>query len=402
MVWPIKPVNVIIVEWLFVALATVFVTLRIYMRNYRNKHDFFHFTAGDWIIILTLVCFFATAACDTVMVTSGFSDERLSLDQTLEDPWSAYLKLDKARLRHLLKMLYASSMPYYLSLWGVKFYLVTLFYQLIPPATMPKQRIALHIITIFVISSCFVWLGLNIFWCIPISSNWEVEQPQDACVAYFAYDPYIVTVSLHTGTEIMIFSLPFSFLHVLRRNNKKQFYAASAVFAIGFVGVIITLGRVAYVFTAGSGPIIGMQQAWAAVEQSVGIIVCCLPAFKSLVLRKKSLGSGSRLVGSGSRSAHDSRRRSAPVAMGETGARPLEGRGGVIDPDASIMRVETFEQESRGRRGSLTSMLLPGGLSRKNSLNKVPSTATTGELAPAAERPRPQRKITGLETISDA
>ncbi|RVD87833.1 uncharacterized protein DFL_002041 [Arthrobotrys flagrans] len=363
MVWPIKPVNVIIVEWLLVGLATIFVALRIYMRNYRNKHDFFHFTASDWTIILTLLCFFATAACDTVMVTSGFSDERLSLDQTLEDPWSAYLRLNKTRLRQLLKMLYASSMPYYLSLWGVKFYLVALFYQLIPPATMPKQRIALHIITVFVISSCFVWLGLNIFWCIPIISNWEVEHPQDACVAYFAYNPYIITVSLHAGTEIMIFSLPFSFLHVLRRNNKKQFYAATAVFAIGFVGVIITLGRVAYVFTAGSGPIIGMQQAWAAVEQSVGIIVCCLPAFKTLAAGRER---------------------------------------GVIDPDASIMRVETFEQEGRGRRGSLTSMLLPGGLSRKNSLNKISSSATTGELAPTAERPRPQRKATGLETISDA
>ncbi|KAK6498954.1 hypothetical protein TWF481_011525 [Arthrobotrys musiformis] len=373
------------------------------MRNYRNKHEFFHFTASDWIIILTLVCFYATAACDTVMVTSGFSDERLSLDQTLEDPWSAYLVLDKKRLRELLKMLYASSMPYYLSLWGVKFYLVALFYQLIPPATMPRQRIALHIIAAFVVSSCFVWLGLNIFWCMPIHSNWEVEQPQDACVAYFAYDPYIITVSLHAGTEFMIFSLPFSFLHVLRRNNKKQFYAASAIFAIGFLGVVITLGRVAYVFTAGAGPIIGMQQAWASVEQSVGIIVCCLPAFKSLVLRRKSMGSGSRLVGSGSRHTHESRRKSAPgVPMDEPGVRPLEGRGGIIDPDISIMRVETFEREGKGRRGSLTSMLLPGGLSRMNSLSKVSSTATTGESVPAAERPRPQRKVTGLETISDA
>ncbi|KAK6352307.1 hypothetical protein TWF730_009137 [Orbilia blumenaviensis] len=373
------------------------------MRNYRNKHEFFQFTASDWIIILTLLCFFATAACDTVMVTSGFSDQRLSLDQTLEDPWSAYLKLDKVRLRELLKMLYASSMPYYLSLWGVKFYLAALFYQLIPPATMPRQRIALHVITAFVVSSCFVWLGLNIFWCTPISSNWEVENPRGACVAYFAYDPYIITVSLHTGTEIMIFSLPFSFLHVLRRNNKKQFYAASAVFAFGFVGVLITLGRVAYVFTAGAGPIIGLQQAWAAVEQSVGIIVCCLPAFKTLVLRRKSMASGSRSMGSASRSGHDSRRRSAPMAMEETNTLPLEGRGGVIDPDFSIMRVETFEQESRGRRGSLTSMFLP---SRRNSLSKVPSAATTtttvAELSPVAERPKPQRKITGLETINDA
>src|SRR4051812_17727561 len=95
----------------------------------------------------------------------------------------------------------------------------------------------------------------------------------------FRYAPLCYAIIRVLLTHIVVFGLPFFFLYILR-NNKKQFYAATAVFAVGFLGVVITTGRVAYVFTSGYGPIISLVQAWAALEQSVGIIVCCLPAFR--------------------------------------------------------------------------------------------------------------------------
>ncbi|KAJ6257457.1 hypothetical protein Dda_7241 [Drechslerella dactyloides] len=36
-----------------------------------------------------------------------------------------------------------------------------------------------------------------------------------------------------------------------------------------------------------------MAQAWSSLEQGVGIIICCLPAFKTLIERRFSCGTSS-------------------------------------------------------------------------------------------------------------
>ncbi|EWC43740.1 hypothetical protein DRE_07358 [Drechslerella stenobrocha 248] len=137
------------------------------------------------------------------MVEKGFSDGKLNLNRDLEDPESAYVLLTNETLEDLLKLLYFSTFPYYLSLWGVKLYLLILYYGIVVPGTFPSSRLLLHALSVLTGLTCIVWIGINMFWCLPVSENWDVGGVHRACVAYYARAPYIVTVSMHAGTEIL-------------------------------------------------------------------------------------------------------------------------------------------------------------------------------------------------------
>ncbi|KAK6530224.1 hypothetical protein TWF694_003588 [Orbilia ellipsospora] len=350
MAWPISTTGVIATEWLFFGLATLFVGLRVFMRNLHHGNSAFTIAPTDWIIVATLLSALVNVAVDTTLYSMGFKDPRLNLDYFMSDPWSAFLRLGPDTMDKIMKMLYASIVTFCLSIWGVKLYLIVLYYGIISPVTMPKQRILLHVVAGIVVSTFIVGLGVSLLWCIPVSRNWTYETDEPICINFFSYTPYLITVSMHIATEILIFSMPFSFLHILRRNSKKKFYAAAAMFSFGFFGVIISVCRMIYMFTGAFGSAtLSMINTLARLEQCFGIIVCCLPAFKNLILRRRSSASNSRKT-SGARSSQSgdsSKRRSVgPSEMGETS--PIEGRGGVNDPDLEIMRVDSFEHERDG------------------------------------------------------
>jgi len=100
-------------------------------------------------------------------------------------------------------MLLASSVPYYISLWGVKFALIFLYYDLFTPAVMPRKfRVLLHVLTAYICMTFVIVMIINIFWCEPLSNNWNVERPENACITYFEYDPYIISLAFHISSEV--------------------------------------------------------------------------------------------------------------------------------------------------------------------------------------------------------
>ena len=128
----------------------------------------------------------------------------MNLSPNRSNPLSAYVLLEPEQLKTLLKVLFSSLFTYYGSWWGVKFYILILYYKLVEPTTLPKHRIALHVLAALVIATCIVWVGLYICWCLPVRKNWDVNAtPGDRCVAYFARKPLVVTIGMHAGTEIL-------------------------------------------------------------------------------------------------------------------------------------------------------------------------------------------------------
>ncbi|KAF3162254.1 hypothetical protein TWF225_009556 [Orbilia oligospora] len=355
MVWWVKPIVVNILEWVFAGIATVFFLLRFYIRYYgvRGQPPHFSFKLSDWVLTITLICFYAANISDTVTVVLIDGVDRMNLSPNRSDPLSAYALLEPNRLRTLLKVLYSSLYPYYSSWWGVKFYILILYYKIVEPMTLPYHRLALHALTLLVFLTYFSWVSLYIFWCLPVSDNWNVyATPENYCVAYFSRKPFVITIGMHAGTEILIFAFPFSFLYLIRRISKQKFYAVTMMFGVGFLGVIISLSRVAYIVTSNHAPVIGIINAWGALEQCVGIIVCCLPAFKSLLKRRRSNNSGwdsSELVERtfNSDGAPESRGRSAE--SGDTlGCNSGSwNRSLPSDRQSVILRVDSFERISR-------------------------------------------------------
>ncbi|RVD83538.1 uncharacterized protein DFL_007924 [Arthrobotrys flagrans] len=291
MVWWVKPIVVNILEWVFAGIATIFFLLRFYMRYYGVRAQPPHSSSklSDWVLTITLLCFYATNISDSITIALINGVDRMNISPNRNNPLSAYALLEPNRLRTLLKVLYASLYPYYSTWWGVKFYILILYYKLVEPMTLPRHRIALHALALLVFMTYLTCIGLYIFWCLPVPENWNVHAtPEHYCVAYFSRQPFVISIGMHAGTEILIFAFPFSFLYIIKRISKQKFYAVTMMFGVGFLGVIISLSRVAYIVTSHYTPIIGVINAWGALEQCVGIIVCCLPAFKSLLKRRRT------------------------------------------------------------------------------------------------------------------
>ncbi|KAK6529862.1 hypothetical protein TWF281_009018 [Arthrobotrys megalospora] len=375
MVWWVKPIVVNILEWIFAAIATIFYLLRFYMRYYgvNGQRSHFSFKLSDWVLTITLFCFYAANIADSITVVYINGVDKMNLSPNRKNPLSAYVLLEPGRLKTLLKVLYASLFPYYGSWWGVKFYILILYYKLVEPMTLPRHRLALHVLALLVLMTFFTWFFLYIFWCMPISDNWNpYATPGNYCVAYFARKPFVTTVGMHAGTEILsmyidaspsktygttahdilliVFAFPFSFIYIIRRISKQKFYAVTAMFGVGFLGVIISLGRVTYILNASYTPIIGIINAWGALEQCVGIIICCLPAFKTLLKRRRghsSAGTSSELVERtfSSSGPPESRGRSVGSTSGDpsTCASGTWSRSGT-DRQSVILRVDSFER----------------------------------------------------------
>ncbi|KAK6343139.1 hypothetical protein TWF718_008512 [Orbilia javanica] len=373
--WWVKPLVVNIIEWVLASIATIFVILRFYMRNKNARFEGYklrncRWRASDWIISITIFFIYLANLSDTITVVMEDGIDAMNLIPDVDSPLSAYHILPPEKLKALLKILFASLFPYYLSWWGVKLYLIVLYYKLVPQSALPKHRIALHCLAVLTVAAGIAMVGVNVFWCKPISLNWDIHPTAERNrLAYFSREAFIATVGLHVSTEVLIFSFPFSFLQVLKRNNKQKFYAAAGMFAIGFLGVVISLSRVAYIFTTHYTPILSVVNAWGTLEQTVGVVVCCLPTFKALVRRRWSKFSASRsrstraeLMGSSAANSEfyreymkDGRSKdfssdfgTSSFASSSTAAAQYFGTGGrrgsVKDRESAILRVDSFER----------------------------------------------------------
>ncbi|KAF3198048.1 hypothetical protein TWF679_002407 [Orbilia oligospora] len=391
----VKPLVVNIISWVLAAIATGFVILRFYMRNRNARFEGYklrncRWRVSDWIISITIFLIYLANLSDTITVVMENGLDDMNLVPDVNDSRSAYHVMSPGPLKALLKILFASLFPYYLSWWGVKIYLIVLYYKLVPQSALPKHRIALHCLAVLTVTAGITMVAANLFWCHPIGLNWDLYPTKERnCLAYFSRGAFVVTVSLHCSTEVLIFSFPFSFLHVLKRNNKQKFYAAAAMFAVGFLGVVISISRTTYIVTAHYTPIISIVNAWGTLEQTVGVVVCCLPTFKALVRRRWSKFSANRSKSTragvlGTRSSAQnsifykeymkggtprtgSDFGSSSFASSSTAAAQYMGAGGrrgsVKDRESAILRVDSFErmeaiveaEAARGRAsGSLT------------------------------------------------
>ncbi|TGJ67230.1 hypothetical protein EYR41_008798 [Orbilia oligospora] len=310
----VKPLVVNVISWVLAAIATGFVILRFYMSNRNARFEGYkprncRWRASDWIISITILFIYLANLSDTITVVmeNGFDDMNLIPD--VNDPRSAYHVMSPGPLKALLKILFASLFPYYLSWWGVKIYLIALYYKLVPQSALPKHRIALHCLAVLTVTAGITMVAANLFWCHPIGLNWDLyPTKENNCLAYFSRGAFAVTVSLHCSTEVL--------------------------------------------------------------KQTVGVVVCCLPTFKALVRRRWSKFSANRSKSTraevlGTRSSaqnsafykeymKDGSPRtgsdfgSSSFASSSTAAAPYMGAGGrrgsVKDRESAILRVDSFER----------------------------------------------------------
>jgi hypothetical protein len=157
-----------------VGVALVFVCLRGYVRIMQRQRP----TLSDVFVVLAWLAFVSCCACDLLLNQLGLfaagrtydqplttinEDPRLTI-QALKVPFSNWSPNDK-------QVIYGSALPYYTDLWLVKAAIIAFYYQVIPHMER-KIRGALVLLSGCVGVTYIVVMGLNTFYCEPISSNW--------------------------------------------------------------------------------------------------------------------------------------------------------------------------------------------------------------------------------------
>src|SRR5205823_14659375 len=96
-------------------------------------------------------------------------------------------------------MVYASQVPYWNAVFLVKFAFLRLYYRLVIPS-MKRLRCCLNAISLITFVTFFLVQGANLFWCIPISQNFD---PVGQCWAFFELKPYFISTFGHVFTDLM-------------------------------------------------------------------------------------------------------------------------------------------------------------------------------------------------------
>ncbi|KAK6346505.1 hypothetical protein TWF696_006630 [Orbilia brochopaga] len=269
-------------EWSFLALAAFFVCFRLYVRIFVARNASF----TDAIIVFVWVSFLSTVICDTIGASKGLFAENLTYSSDLIAAFRAHGGESLDDLVTVLQLLYASSFPYICELWGLKICFLLLYGGLIP-RSMRWLRVCLYVTWAVVAVGYVASMLLMALWCIPVRRNWDISKlmgDEGRCFAYSSYVPYFTLTAFHVITDIMIYTLPFPVLKSLSL-NRRQHWGVISIFALGGLCIACTIGRTVAVGLVSNIPLVGF---WTSLEQTTGLIVVCVPAFKVLIMEHRS------------------------------------------------------------------------------------------------------------------
>jgi hypothetical protein len=185
----------------------------------------------------------------------------------------------------VLKIVYASSVPYYLCIWFIKGAIIGFYYRLIPKKT--KSRIFLHFTAICTVITLIVILCLNLFLCRPISRNWVLPEADQHCYSSTARTPFAISSVANLVTDILIFIVPFSIIPAMGSMPRRQLVGLIATFSLGIITMVVFVARA--VISAVSG-IVAIGGLLSAIECCTAMIVACLPSLKILLRINKPGG----------------------------------------------------------------------------------------------------------------
>ncbi|RGP60405.1 hypothetical protein FLONG3_10871 [Fusarium longipes] len=252
---------VLAVVFTLVAVAFAIIVARIYLRLVIQKQ---RLVPADWIRIVAWLSAFATASFDIVYTVEGSLDP--ANNYTLVN-WD----VPPEKLERVLKITWASMIPFFTTFYLCKASLLVVYLQLFPPF-MNKRRMVLWAVVVYCVCAFIASICLQLFLCFPIERNWSVMDPEKVCDDWSLVTTFQVAWALHFIGSLALFALPFLVLYKLNMRPKVKI------------------------------------ELWSALDVYIGLIIACLPALRPYLRRKGSkysYGESARPTGS---SAHPVRR----------------------------------------------------------------------------------------------
>ncbi|SCV59488.1 related to integral membrane protein [Fusarium fujikuroi] len=257
------------VSQILVIIATILVIARLNLRLRIQKRK------------LLLSDIFMVAAWISGVITAAFSPAFAVLHAF--DP-SVHTTLEgyhggSANLVLILKLLFASSFPFYTTLYLCKAALLAVYLQVFPEFMVKRRRFLWA--TIWFVGASYVITVVILFCiCLPISRNWDIR-PSRTCPKW----TYAVTFHVGWGLsflgDLLVFIIPWLIvpaLHV-RRTLRLGIYFT---FLLGTVNMAVSLVRFVMIWKAGADSSISLSTIvlWSALDVNIGLVVACLPSLR--------------------------------------------------------------------------------------------------------------------------
>ncbi|KAJ8117177.1 hypothetical protein OPT61_g1556 [Boeremia exigua] len=259
--------DVMISEWILLALAYIFVAARIYTRLFRlrQKLDW-----SDYLLIASALDALALIICDTLTYQMGVLDE-----------YETSVKLSKIS--------FASNYFYDFGMGFPKLSMLAFYWAYFNLSAHPGMRKMLYGMTGFVVACYLAILFDDTFFCgSDVSVQWSQED--GACSVFYAPEPFILNFTLNLACYLVVYSIPAI---LLAKGILAGSKGVTLTFALGALTIISGIVRFVCL-KVGTGQE-NLVYPLSMVEMALSIIVVSLPGLKPLLSGSRSSSSASTI-----------------------------------------------------------------------------------------------------------
>ncbi|KAH8697813.1 hypothetical protein BGW36DRAFT_379522 [Talaromyces proteolyticus] len=262
-------------NWVGVALALVLVAIRTYIQ-YRNAKRFF---INDYWIFLAMLIHIATAIVYQTAIPAMYE---LAYVSAGVEPTEGFT--DRANM--FLRLIFASDLLLWTTLWCVKFSLLFFFWRLFDSVQSP-MRIFWWIMVAVTAATYSTSVVLQMFACFPIRDFFTIGRCGSTKDIFYSNLVFHFSVGSDIAGDVLIMLIPFPLLRKLQIKPRQR-NILILVFLFPIIPIVFGILRLveANATTDNVDPI--RFTLWSMLENISAIIASCLPALRLFVFSSRT------------------------------------------------------------------------------------------------------------------
>ncbi|KAF4425049.1 hypothetical protein F53441_14197 [Fusarium austroafricanum] len=241
------PVVVLVSQWTLLVIAAGIISARFYLRLQLQKRKLL---TSDILMCFAWLSAVATAAFDIKFAQMGALEPQVNTEL-------GGFKGSLEEIAFILKLFWASSIPFFTTFYLCKAALLSVFLQVFP-RTMRRRRIVL----------------------------WS-RDPDTACPAAYFERTFQVAWALHFSGDLLIFLLPWLVITKLQMKLAMKL-GVYCTFLLGLINMVFCIVRFVSVQTAtvDSKAALSLVDLWSSLDANIGLVVACLPSLRPYIRRR--------------------------------------------------------------------------------------------------------------------
>ncbi|KAF5973131.1 integral membrane protein [Fusarium coicis] len=246
----IGPSTLLITEWTLIALSTIVIIARIYLRLIIQKRRLMD--SDIWMLLAWAAGITVASFCVTY-VHMGVMEPWV--DSSLKD-WEG-TREDK---EFVLKLLWICALPFFTAFYLCKAALLSVYRQVIP-VHMHKRRMFLWATALYVALSSL--------------------EPDNKCPRNAAMMFLKTSWALHFAGDVFIFILPWLIVPDLMIKGWLR-VGVYLTFLLGIINMVISIVRFHELFIIGANRKVSIVEAhfWNTLDLYLGLVIACLPSLR--------------------------------------------------------------------------------------------------------------------------